>query len=75
MEQSKIDHDGPYDSYTARNNLSSPIVDDLIERCKTMLSELEAFRTRLHELRKQGSVEIAHFRGTMQCTLNDRIDD
>ena len=45
--------------------LSLPNIDDLILRAKTILSELEAFRERLRSLRLEGSVEIAHFRGTV----------
>ena len=48
---------------------SSPVIDDLIARTKTLLLELEAFRNRLRALRLEGTVEIAHFRSTIQSEL------
>ncbi|KAK3059082.1 hypothetical protein LTR09_000648 [Extremus antarcticus] len=49
---------------------SSPIVDDLVSRAKTILSELEAFRDRLRHLRMAGTVEVAHFKNTVQSELS-----
>ncbi|KAK3697864.1 hypothetical protein LTR37_017255 [Vermiconidia calcicola] len=48
---------------------ASGVVDDLIARAKTVLSELETLRNRLRELRQEGTVEIAHFRSTVQSEL------
>ncbi|KAK5115835.1 hypothetical protein LTR85_009429 [Meristemomyces frigidus] len=48
----------------------SPILDSLITRAKTLLSELEAFRDRLRTLRQEGNVELGHFRGNIQSELN-----
>lgn len=49
--------------------LSSPMIDDLISRAQTVLSELESFRDHIRRLRQEGSVEIATFRGTVQSEL------
>nr|POE85095.1 hypothetical protein CFP56_68664 [Quercus suber] len=46
-----------------------PVLEDLIERAKTLLSELEQFRIRLRNLRQEGSVELGHFRSTVQSEL------
>jgi len=50
---------------------------DLISRAKTLLSELEAFRHRLRDLRQEGNVELGHFRGTVQSELSmlQRLSD
>ncbi|KAK5137229.1 hypothetical protein LTR08_000199 [Meristemomyces frigidus] len=47
-----------------------PVLDDLIGRAKTLLSELEQLRDRLRSLRQEGNVELGHFRGTIQSELN-----
>ena len=46
------------------------IVNDLISRAKTLLSELEILRTRLRDLRQEGSVEIAHYRGVVSSEVS-----
>ena len=48
---------------------ASQAIDDLISRAKVILSELESFKTRLRDLRLEGTVEIAHFRSTAQSEL------
>jgi hypothetical protein len=50
---------------------SSPIVDveNLVSRAKSILSELEAFRDRLKTLRKEGEVDIAHYRAVLRSEL------
>lgn len=48
---------------------ASEAIDDLISRAKLILSELEKFRNRLRTLRLEGTVEIAHFRSTVQSEL------
>lgn len=44
---------------------SQAIIEDLISRAKTLLSELEILRNRLRDLRAEGGVELAHFRGVV----------
>ena len=45
------------------------IVSDLISRAKTLLSELEVLRNRLRDLKQEGSVEIAHYRGVVSSEV------
>jgi hypothetical protein len=49
---------------------AGPIVDDLIQRAKALLSELSTFSDRLKALRKEGKVEVAHFRSNVQSELS-----
>ncbi|TKA29287.1 hypothetical protein B0A50_03797 [Salinomyces thailandicus] len=49
---------------------ASFVLEDLLKRAKTLLSELEDFRARLRELRQDGKVELGHFRGTIQSELD-----
>lgn len=46
-----------------------PVLQDLTERAKTLLSELENFRDHLRSIRQEGQVEIASFRSTVQSEL------
>lgn len=42
---------------------------DLTERCRGLLTDLEAFRQHLKSVRQEKHVEIAHFRSTVQSEL------
>ena len=44
------------------------LINDLISRGKTLLSELQEFRKRIRTLRHEGIVETATFRGTVYKT-------
>ncbi|KAK1025367.1 hypothetical protein LTR33_017754, partial [Friedmanniomyces endolithicus] len=63
------------------NPVGPPMIDDLIQRAKTLLSELEQLYERLRTLRRESHVELAHFRSTIQSELsmlqrlNDKPDD
>ncbi|CAK3796754.1 Hypothetical predicted protein [Lecanosticta acicola] len=46
-----------------------PVLKDLTDRAKTLLSELETFRAHLRTIRQEGQVEIASFRSTVQSEL------
>ncbi|KAK5167606.1 uncharacterized protein LTR77_007305 [Saxophila tyrrhenica] len=56
---------------------SSPLVNDLVIRANAVLSELEAFRERLKQLRMEGTVETAHFKNTIKSELGmlDKLAD
>ncbi|TKA68475.1 hypothetical protein B0A55_08939 [Friedmanniomyces simplex] len=56
---------------------ASPVIDDLIHRARTLLSELEFFHERLRTLRRESHVELAHFRSTIQSEFNmlQRLSD
>ena len=51
------------------------LVNDLIQRARLLLSELEELRQRLRSLRLEGSVELAHFRGmaASECTMLEKL--
>lgn len=46
------------------------LINDLITRGKTLLSELRAFRDRIRSLRHEGIVETATFRGTVESEVS-----
>ena len=69
MEDSKSDNSHVPKTDGDEVALSSSIIDDLITRARTILSEVEALRDRLRALRQQGTVETGHFRGTVQSEL------
>lgn len=49
---------------------SIALINDLIARGKTLLQELQAFRSRIRTLRHEGIVETATFRGTVESEVN-----
>ncbi|KAK0251806.1 hypothetical protein LTR48_001067 [Friedmanniomyces endolithicus] len=59
------------------NPVGPPMIDDLIQRAKTLLSELELLYERLRTLRRESHVELAHFRSTIQSELSmlQRLSD
>lgn len=52
-----------------------PVLEDLRDRARTVLSELEQLKVRLRSIRQEASVEVAHFRGAVQSELSmlDRL--
>ncbi|KAH0040315.1 hypothetical protein KCU78_g1161, partial [Aureobasidium melanogenum] len=46
-----------------------PTASDLLTRCQTLLSELEAFKEYLKSRKQDHQVEIAHFRNTVKSEL------
>lgn len=48
---------------------TSPTADDLLQRCTTLLAELEAFKQHLKANKQDTTVEIAHFRNTVKSEL------
>lgn len=57
------------DESTKDPGIEPSVLQDLIQRAKQLLAELEAFRAHLKGIREEQSVEIAHFRGTVQSEL------
>lgn len=55
------------DEGDGRNSLI--LINDLISRGKTLLSELQDFRKRIRTLRHEGIVETATFRGTVESEV------
>lgn len=49
---------------------SLALINDLISRGKTLLSELQDFRKRIRTRRHEGIVETATFRGTVESEVN-----
>lgn len=51
------------------------VIHDLNSRAQALLGELETFRQHLRHIRQEGSVEVAHFRSTLQSELGmlDRL--
>lgn len=58
------------DTSTASTNTTSPIVAGLLTRAKVILSELEDFRHHIRLLRQEGSIELSHYRSTVQSELD-----
>ncbi|KAL1589905.1 hypothetical protein WHR41_01330 [Cladosporium halotolerans] len=48
----------------------SSILGDLTKRAQTLLAELEVFKEHLRSIRLEATIEMAHFRGTVQSELN-----
>lgn len=48
----------------------SSILGDLTKRAQTLLAELEVFKEHLRSIRLEATIEMAHFRGTVQAELN-----
>jgi hypothetical protein len=51
-------------------NSNHAVVEDLINRANILIAELQQFRERLKALRQEASVELGHFRSTIQSELN-----
>ncbi|KAK3074613.1 hypothetical protein LTR53_002824 [Teratosphaeriaceae sp. CCFEE 6253] len=51
------------------DGVATSVVDDLIQRARTLLAELQIFQNRVRTLRREGLVEVAHFRSTIQSEL------
>ena len=69
MDDREDDHDLAQEHPEENTTNSSPVIDNLIAPAQAILSELEALRDRLRTLRQEGTVEIAHFRSTVQSEL------
>lgn len=48
---------------------AGPSLDELLQRCTTLITELEAFKEHLKSRRLEHTVEIAHFRNTVKSEL------
>lgn len=74
IAQSRQTEDGeqtmPDGDSSDEHERTAEILTGLIDRAKVLQHELEAFRTRLRELRQERTVELGHFRGTVQSELN-----
>jgi hypothetical protein len=46
-----------------------PTASDLLQRCQTLLNELETFKEYLKSRKQDHQVEIAHFRNTVKSEL------
>ena len=69
MDPSQYQDDSGSEDEEVRNERLQLFLKDLISRAEKLLAELEIFRKRLRELRQEGSVELAHFRGVVQSEL------
>ena len=49
------------------------LVQDLLQKCHSLLSELEQFRTFLAERQKEHSIEIRQFHGSVQSELRSLV--
>lgn len=62
MAQDEVPEDGGPDH--------SAILADLTSRAQGLLTELEGFKEHLRSIRLEATIEMAHFRGTVQSELN-----
>ncbi|GAB7354200.1 hypothetical protein MBLNU459_g4749t1 [Dothideomycetes sp. NU459] len=56
-------------SSSSSSSSAPPTLDQLLERCTTLISELEDFKQYLKGRRQEHTVEIAHFRNTVKSEL------
>lgn len=54
----------------AESNTTFDMLSDLVSRAKQLQAELEAFQSHLKKTRREGTVEIAHFRSTVFSEAN-----
>jgi hypothetical protein len=57
------------ESHTNGNSHAPPTASDLLQRCQTLLNELETFKEYLKSRKQDHQVEIAHFRNTVKSEL------
>jgi hypothetical protein len=55
--------------HTNGNSHAPPTASDLLQRCQTLLNELETFKEYLKSRKQDHQVEIAHFRNTVKSEL------
>lgn len=57
------------ETHTNGHSNAPPTAADLLQRCQTLLSELETFKEYLKSRKQDHQVEIAHFRNTVKSEL------
>ncbi|KAK4505111.1 hypothetical protein PRZ48_003074 [Zasmidium cellare] len=67
MDQSNGTHQADHDGANTPSAIS--VIQDLNSRALTLIEELETFRQHLRSIRQEGSVEVAHFRSTVQSEV------
>lgn len=64
-----LSHINMTESHTNGHSQAPPTASDLLARCQSLLSELEAFKEYLKSRKQDHQVEIAHFRNTVKSEL------